>query len=135
MDQQNLPTVTLDTAILHTVTNPPPLALYHPSRNRVQCAHQDHLDQDDQLPDMTVGAATLVKDNLYRKAPGLRYLVLRDKAKASIALSLQFHPVETPEIRELETPEIQELETLETRDRETLETQEILETDDLPLTG
>ncbi|KAJ6003024.1 hypothetical protein N7451_005571 [Penicillium sp. IBT 35674x] len=141
---QTLATQTPDTVTLHMVTQQLPLALHRRSRNPVQCAHRDRRAQHGHLPDTTMGAATLVADHLRRKVPGLRGLALRDKARASTVLSLQFPQAETLEIQELEIPEIRELETRETqeleilgileiRDLETRETPETRETDDLPL--
>ncbi|KAJ5889571.1 hypothetical protein N7504_010381 [Penicillium tannophilum] len=126
---------------LHMAIKRLPLALHRRSRNPVQCAHPDHRAQHGHLPDTMMGAATLVADHLRRKVPGLRDLALRDKARVSTVLSLQFLQAETPETQELETPEIRELETRETRELEILgileirdlETPETRETDDLPL--
>ncbi|KAJ5663207.1 hypothetical protein N7507_003938 [Penicillium longicatenatum] len=123
-------------------TKRPPLVLHRRSRKPVQCAHRDPRAQDGHLPNTTIGAAILVVGRLHRKFPGLPDLALRDKARASMALSLQFPQAETLEIqeleiletRELETRETQELEILETQELEIRETHETRETDDLPLT-
>ncbi|KAJ5813724.1 uncharacterized protein N7503_000474 [Penicillium pulvis] len=129
---------------LHMAIKRLPLALRRRSRNPVQCAHRDRQAQHGHLPDTTMGVATLVADHLRRKVPGLRDLALRDKARVSTVLSLQFPQAETRETRELEIPEIpeiRELETRETRELEILgileirdlETRETRETDELPL--